>query len=244
MKKFLGIVYISYSLIIGYAWFFSKLKNFLAPQMQIYAKLSFIPLLAIGIVLLFKHAEFKKSDIILFLPVLLFAVSFDSRLSISLASNKIINKVEIIENDVEPSVEDTYDFSNVDFDVEDSNYDALSNYFITNKNATIYEGKTIRIKGFFVETSHLPNGYVVIGKYLVSCCVADATLTGFIVRSASLTSGWYEIEGVLRKYKGKEYSMYIQAINYKPIEAEDEYINPCYVYDEYCSSLKKYNLKY
>ena len=40
MKKFLGIICLLYSGIIGYIWFNNKLKFFLAPNMQVYIKIS------------------------------------------------------------------------------------------------------------------------------------------------------------------------------------------------------------
>ena len=51
-KRFLGIICLLYSGIIGYVWFSDKLKNYLAPQMQIYIKIAIIPLLIIGLVML------------------------------------------------------------------------------------------------------------------------------------------------------------------------------------------------
>jgi hypothetical protein len=37
-KRYLGIICLLYSGLFGYVIFFDKLKNFLAPQMQIYIK--------------------------------------------------------------------------------------------------------------------------------------------------------------------------------------------------------------
>ena len=68
----------------------NKLKNFLAPNMQIYLKLSLIPLLIISVILLFNHKihyHFKFTDIILFLPIIMIFFVGDARMAPSFAKN-------------------------------------------------------------------------------------------------------------------------------------------------------------
>ncbi|MCR4580979.1 MAG: TIGR03943 family protein [Bacilli bacterium] len=116
-KKYLGIICLLYSGIFGYVVFFDKLKNFLAPQMQIYIKLSIIPMLIIGIVMLFNNKvnyKFKASDLVLILPLVLLILSGDGRLTASFASNRTMNfntenrtKAEVKEKSKEESKKET-----------------------------------------------------------------------------------------------------------------------------------------
>ena len=90
-----------------------------------------------------------------------------------------------------------------------------------------------------------------IGKYSISCCAADAGFMGFFVKydlSQIEKDAWYEIEGVLDRGKDKENLdvMIIKVVNIKKIDSseEEQYIYPCYVYDNgECSILDKYNIE-
>ena len=279
MKRYLGMICLLYSGIFLYVVFFDKLKMFLAPQMQIYIKISIVPLLIIGFVMLFNnkvHYKYRITDLVLVLPLIFLIFAGDGRLTASFASNretknnienrvKIENKEEVKqekneENDIvlnDASVKEEpielYDFSNPDFEVMDKFYNELSNYLTFAPKADKYVGKTIRTRGFAMENaSYLPEGYFAIGKYVISCCAADAEFTGFIAKydnSKINTDSWYEIEGVLEKGVDKDgYNiMYINVINIKEISPTDEeqYVYPCYAYDNnVCEELLKYNLEY
>ena len=283
-KKFLGFVCFLYTSIILYVLISDKLKNYLAPQMQIYLKLSVIPLFIIGIVLWSiknKKDKFKISDLILILPLIMLIVAGDGRLTVSFASNRINNynkdrnviKEDVTDDDIgikqdnnngvpleeikeEPDSNiknDLYDFSDTYFDVVDSTYDSLANYITYVPGASIYEGKTIRVKGFVItKEDYIPDGYFALGKYSVSCCAADATFVGFIAKydiNKVKNNNWYEIEGVLVKDKDKLGSdiLAIEVINIKEIDGskEEQYVYPCYAYDNgMCSEVQKYDLKY
>ena len=264
-NKFLGIICLLFSGIIIYVWFTDNLKNYLAPNMHIYLKISAVVLIIIGLIILFSefHYKFKMLDLALILPLVLLFVAGDGRLSTSFASNRSSNiaikkvtkeetkKEEIID---EPKVDkQEYDFSNPFFDIKDDNYLDLANYLTFNKNALDYIGKTIRVRGFISNQSeYLPNGYIAIGKYGVTCCTADAGFTGFIITADNNVieeNNWYEIEGVFEKATTNvgESFLSIKIINIKKIESssEEQYVYACYTYgDGSCSSIKKYNLKY
>ncbi|MBR1414197.1 MAG: TIGR03943 family protein [Bacilli bacterium] len=279
-KRYLGVICLLYSGIITYVWIFDKLKNYLAPTLQIYLKLSLIPMIFIGLVMLFNnkvHYHFKISDLILILPLILLILSNDGRLTSSFASNRtmnikmdnkksikkdnqITNKKEEQESTKELEVNneeikeekqaEKYDFSNVDFDIIDSVYDELSNYLTFAPMANKYEGKTIKLKGFALNDAvFLPKGYYAIGKYLISCCAADAEFTGFVIKYDGniINDNWYDIEGVLKPGKDKDGNdiMYIEVINIKDIAKEEQYVYPCYAYDDgKCADVAKYNLEY
>ena len=101
-NKFLGIICLLYSSIITYLWITDSLKNFLAPNMQLYLKISLFLIFIMGIILLIGNDnsyKFKISDLVLVLPIILLLTSGDFRLTTSLASNKIskYNKKEVVE---------------------------------------------------------------------------------------------------------------------------------------------------
>lgn len=275
-KKFLGLICILYSFIFGYVTLFDKLKNFLAPTMQIYIKLSLIPMFIIGLVLLFSkkiHYKFKITDLVLILPLILLITAGDGKLTTAFATNRSTNinikrtksetkkttSKEVITNKKKNKDEklyvntDSYDFSNPYFDIIDESYNELSGYITFSPKSDKFEGKTIRVKGFAVKkASYLPKGYFALGKYIITCCAADANFAGFIAKydtSKIKENNWYEIEGIIEKGTDNEgYDiMYINVINIKEINSmtENQYIYPCYAYgDGTCEVLSKYNLEY
>ncbi len=279
-KRYLGIVCLIYSAIFSYVTIFDKLKNFLAPSMQIYLKLSIIPLVIIGLVLLFNNKvtyKFKVSDLVLLLPIIFLILAGDGRLTTSFASNRTLNlntenrtKTVDDKESKEEQVEETKEkeekvviepttnpittkpaLTNIDFEVVDSNYSSLANYITYGNNVDKYKGKTIKVRGFILkDDSFLLDGFSAIGKYDVSCCTADATFTGFILKydnNVLVADKWYEVEGVLEKGRDREgYDIaYINVVNAKEINSssEDQYVYPCYTYDDgSCSSVLKYDL--
>lgn len=255
-NKFLGLINILYACIILYVLFTQKLDNFLSPQMQIYIKLSIIPLIIMGVILLLSKNDKKLSfsDLILLLPLIMIILANDGRLTTDLATNRILNyNIEISDETYDSIDEDIeYDFTNVDFEVIDENYVALSDYFIFGSNAINYVGKTIRVRGFILLDTYLPDEFFAIGKYGITCCAADAGFSGFIAKfnKENLKADeWYEIEGILEKAHDKQgYDIvYINVVNIKPIDQNNEkmYVYPCYSYgDGSCKDVSKYNLEY
>ena len=269
MKKYLGIVWLLYSFIFLYVTMFDKLKNFLAPQMQVYLKISIIPLLIMSFIILkskHNHFKFKISDLILLIPLVFIILAGDARLTSSFANNRSltyqvkkevkkvdkVKKNEDIINDSEDEEDIEYDLNNIYFDVEDSNYTDLSGYLTFSPNAEKYKDKTIRVRGFlFKDSPAIPKNYFAVGKYSISCCAADAGFTGFVVKydiNKVSFDKWYEITGVLKKGKDQKNLdiMYIKALDVKEIdkETEEEYVYPCYSYDDgKCESFTKYNLE-
>ena len=255
MKRFLGIICLLYAGIVIYVKIFNKLNNYLAPNMQMYILLSIIPLIIMGLVMIFNNNvnyTFKVSDLILLLPLMMLIISGDGRLSMTLAGNKSNNikvpkKIETFEV-LEDEDNKNYDFSKVDFDVKDESYTMLVDYLSYGDNNYKYIGKTVRIRGFTVmKNNYIPKGYFAIGKYAVSCCAADASFIGLISKYDGEVKGstWYEMEGVLKRGKDKEGEniLYFVVINVREIKEEEQYVYPCYVYgDDKCIEISKYNL--
>ena len=268
MKKFLSFICFLYASIIIYVWVNDLLLNFLAPTLALYIKISLFPILIMGLVLLFNNKvnyKFKISDLILLLPLVMIFIAGDARLTSTLANNRMFttlnnapsalevnnqeeNEISNIETEEENN-EPKYNFEEVDFDIIDETYEYLSSYMNSKSEAYKQVGKTIRVRGFALKNDYMPEGYFAIGKYSISCCVADASFAGFISKyDTSKIEGdtWYEIEGVLAKGKTRDgYDMiYIDIINIKEIDksSEKQYVYPCYNYDDSCSALMKYNL--
>ena len=265
MKRFLGIVCLIYSSLILYVWLSGNLGNFIAPNMQMYIKGSVFPLIIIGIVILLNNKinyKFKVSDLVLLLPVLLIFFSGDGNLSINIAKVKATTKnrektitVEVTPDepkqpDSTPKPEKIEDFY---FDIIDSNYSYLADYITYISGAHKYVGKTIRAIGFAVDYSeYLTDDYFAFGRYMITCCAADAEFTGFMVKypKEKIEYGkWYQVEGYLEIGKDSEgYDvMTINPTSVKEIDSEgiNNYVYSCDTYGKNaCADLQKYNLEY
>ena len=52
-----------------------------------------------------------------------------------------------------------------------------------------YIGKTVKFKGMAAVSRKVPSGYIVIGRYIMTCCEADIAYDGFALRTNSLIKG-------------------------------------------------------
>lgn len=265
MKKFLGIVCFVYASLIVFIWLKGDLNNYIAPNMQMYIKGAVIPLIIIGIVLVVNkiNYKFKISDLVLLLPLLLIMFSGDGNLSINVAKVKATaknrTKTEVVDNDpnkdkdpidIEPANTQIDDFY---FEIEDSNYSYLADYITYIPGAKKYAGKTIKAKGFAVDYSEfLTDDYFTFGRYMITCCAADAEYTGFMVKypKDKIEYGkWYEVEGYLEQGKDSEgYDvMIINPTSIKEVKQGDSnnYVYSCDTYGKKaCDDLLKYDLEY
>ena len=233
MKKFLGLICLLYSGIILYVYTNNYLKNFLAPSMQRNLILIIIPLIIMGLVLIFNKKisyAFKISDAILLLPLVMIILAGNGNLTESLASNRSNNfnrnmatKAETtaeeetkeeqsveeeIKNEVVQEKKEEYDFSNPYFDITDDIYDETANYISYGPKADKFNGKTIKVRGFSQKyASYIPDDFFTIGKYSISCCAADASFVGFFIKydpDKVKNNTWYEVEGILKKGTDKD----------------------------------------
>ena len=255
-NKYLGIICLLYACIIVYIKFTNILKNFLAPNMHKYILFAIIPLVICGIILLCSnsnHTKFKVSDLILLLPLILLIIAGNGRLTENIAKNRSSHTKKHVTFQKETINKEEYDLSNIDFDINDESFLGVVEYLGYSPKASKYQNKTIKMRGFVVKDDDaLPKGYFYIGKYAITCCVADSAYLGLMVKydkSKVKDSSWYEIEGVLQKGKDKagNTTMYIEAINIRKIKSssEEEYVYSCYSYgDGNCSELVKYDLEY
>lgn len=270
MKRYLGWICMIYAVLIGYVWLFDLLKNFLSPNMQIYIKISLFVFLILGYVLTNLDKEddpekFKLSGLILLIPILAIILAGDGKLSASLAANRVLKinkttisktkdkteeKIDIPEVNMEEIKEDM-EIVHYDYDIKDIIYDGLASYLTFDETAVKNAGKTIRVRGFVMKSrDFVPENYFAIGKYSVGCCIADAQYMGFYVDydlSKVKDGGWYEVEGVLVPIKDNDgyNSLAIKATKVTKIDkdSEEQYIYPCYNYDDACEMLERYGIE-
>ncbi|RSK26179.1 TIGR03943 family protein [Bacillus sp. HMF5848] len=78
------------------------------------------------------------------------------------------------------------------------------------KDLAKYEGREIELKGFVYKEEGIPNNQLVIARFLITHCVADASIIGFLSEFAEAesiqTDTWLEAKGVLEitTYNGIE----------------------------------------
>ncbi|MCA0970564.1 TIGR03943 family protein [Halobacillus litoralis] len=96
-----------------------------------------------------------------------------------------------------------------------------------------YVGKEVVTHGFVFRENDFPSDQMVVGRFGISCCVADGGVYGMLVESEDLNQykndTWVEVRGVLEKveFNGWELPLIIPT-EIKPIEAPDE----PYVYEK------------
>ena len=266
-KRFLGIVCLIYAGLIIYVVVTNNLKNYLAPNMQIYLKVAIIPLILMGLVLCINtktHYKFRISDFILLLPIIALVFASDGRLTSNFAVNRIgnsrnktktilpvnTNNNEVKKEEIKPVI-NTEEFI-PDFEIIDENYNELANYITYPPHVDKLADKKIRVRGLSLKkASYLPSNYTMIGKYSISCCAADAEFIGFILdydKDKIKNNTWYEVEGTLKESKDASgYTiMVIKVENIKELnDKQEQYIYPCNNYgDGKCSEVLKYDLEY
>jgi uncharacterized repeat protein (TIGR03943 family) len=263
-KRFLGIVCLLYAGIIIYVVLSNNLKNYLAPQMQMYLKVSVVPLIIIGLVLCLNNKinyKFKISDLILLLPIIILIFAGNGRLTSNFASNRTTsfkNKTKLVTPTptTEPTKEPDQpkdDKFIPDYEIVDENYNELANYITYPPKTDKLINKKIKVRGLSLKSiSYIPSKYTMIGKYSISCCAADAEFIGFILdydKSKIENNTWYEVEGTLKeKTDDNGYTiMVIDVENIKELEEskQEQYIYPCSNYGNgKCSEVLKYDLEY
>jgi putative membrane protein len=95
-----------------------------------------------------------------------------------------------------------------------------------------YKGKKIKLKGFVYKEKELSQNQLVLSRFLITHCVADASIIGFLSEFSEAPSldndTWIEAEGVLdvTTYNGTELPL-IKITNWKKVnEPETPYLYP------------------
>ena len=139
------------------------------------------------------------------------------------------------------------------FDIEEPVYSYLPDYITYMMGARKYIGKTIKAKGFAVDYSeYLTDDFFAFGRYMITCCAADAEFTGFMVKypKDKIKYGkWYEVEGYLELGKDKDGFdiMVINPVSVKEVDQgkSNDYVYSCDTYGkDACKKLQQYDLEY
>lgn len=262
-KKLITMICFLYVGLILYLYFRGYLSHFLAPKMHKYILSAAFLLFVVGIIAFLNNKftyRFKMIDFILLLPIVALFFVGTGELSVSLAKNRSNNfsmsGKKATDKSVTPKEENKaasdYDFSTIDYDVVDAAYSSIVDYLSGPIGTEKAAGRTIRIRGFVIkQADYITPGYFAIGKYNISCCTADASVSGFLVAydlSKIEENKWYEVEGILEKVENKwgYETLAIKATKVTEIDksTEELYIYPCYAYDNgFCSALDNYDLK-
>jgi putative membrane protein len=95
-----------------------------------------------------------------------------------------------------------------------------------------YKGKKIKLKGFVYKEKELSQNQLVLSRFLITHCVADASIIGFLSEFSEAplldNDTWIEAEGVLdvTTYNGTELPL-IKITNWKKVkEPETPYLYP------------------
>ncbi|MFZ5351699.1 MAG: TIGR03943 family putative permease subunit [Bacillota bacterium] len=93
-------------------------------------------------------------------------------------------------------------------------------------------GKEVEVKGFIFKTQELKENQFVIGRYIVTCCAADAEIIGLLCNSSDAAElaidQWVIVKGIINKVAVDD--MEIPVIDVTSIEKTDrppsEYVYP------------------
>jgi uncharacterized repeat protein (TIGR03943 family) len=102
-------------------------------------------------------------------------------------------------------------------------------------NSSWWAGQHATLVGFVAHETGLPAGTVIIGRYLVTCCVVDASLLGFPVRLPAHINppdgAWIQVSGVFGRGfwtdpSGQQYPI-IERSRLSPVSIpSDPYLSP------------------
>jgi len=97
-------------------------------------------------------------------------------------------------------------------------------------NPKDYLGKPVLISGLVLHSpASMPPGYIMVMRYQVTCCIADARPVGLIVKDSShgalKDNQWVSVSGVMSgaKYQGDNITVVTPKV-IKPIKSQDPYM--------------------
>jgi hypothetical protein len=80
-----------------------------------------------------------------------------------------------------------YDMDADVIEIEDRDFALF--YRDLNENTQAYIGKTVKFKGMAAVSKKVPQGTIVIGRFIMTCCEADIAYDGFALKTNDLISG-------------------------------------------------------
>lgn len=116
--------------------------------------------------------------------------------------------------------------------IEMSDYVYAAYYEEMSRDISKFKGRTIKLKGFVYKEDGLASNQLVISRFLITHCVADASIIGFLSEFNEASSldkdTWIEAEGVLdtTTYNGTELPV-VKITSWKKIaEPNEPYLYP------------------
>ncbi|MGN7478282.1 TIGR03943 family putative permease subunit [Solibacillus silvestris] len=111
--------------------------------------------------------------------------------------------------------------------------DIFSSYYAKiNNNPRYYEGRTIKMSGFVFKEGEFAGNQLVLSRFLITHCVADASVIGFLTELEGADTleqdTWVEIEGVISAGSYDEYELPIVKVSSWSVidEPSEPYIFP------------------
>ena len=80
-----------------------------------------------------------------------------------------------------------YDMEAPVIEIEDRDFALF--YRDLSENTPAYIGKTVKFKGMAAVSKKVPEGYIVIGRYIMTCCEADIAYDGFALKTNGHIAG-------------------------------------------------------
>lgn len=89
-----------------------------------------------------------------------------------------------------------YDMNAPVIEIEDRDFALF--YRDLSENTPAYMGKTVKFKGMAAVSKKVPQGFIVIGRYIMTCCEADIAYDGFALKTNGHIDGvktkdWLEV---------------------------------------------------
>jgi uncharacterized repeat protein (TIGR03943 family) len=103
--------------------------------------------------------------------------------------------------------------------------------FDADEDPSAFIGQQVNVEGFVFVNENLPEGYFMVGRFVVTCCVADATAIGIAfepLEGVDIPNGWVNVEGEMNvtTFNGQD-ALLIKAHQVTAVdEPEQPYLYP------------------
>lgn len=196
-------VSLSYGILFLYLVFSDKILKYLHPRMEKFVLAAGIVLIIAGIYCL---KDIKK-NIYMKVPLFSFSVFL-----IPLIAGLLIDP-----SDIAGTISASRGMSiqqlnpgdmKADFTDKDGNiYINSENYIYAMReiysNIGEYEGRRIEVEGFVFRNEYMGPSQMVVGRYIITCCIADASLFGYLTEGDGIgdipENTWVKVKGKLGK---------------------------------------------
>lgn len=197
---------------------FNDIQYYINPVLNIFSWIMFVFILSFWFLSVFnllkgKKLQFKKIYLIYFIPFFMLLGLESSvlgnrsleRKSSLVNSKSVSNANKGDRNDSEKKTEQSAEAGLINIVSPQKFAEYLDKIYSPSKK---YYNKEFVIKGlFFKDKEACLDNQAVIGRYVLTCCAADAVFTGYVVefkQKPALKKGeWFEVNAVLKKKQTK-----------------------------------------